>query len=484
MIEAPKAVRLCFEQMTEKRPSESLQLKRIKGNYYVHSVTSEWDTTRKRAVKLSEHIGRITPDGVFVAKSDTGIHESGREVLEYGNAALAQALLSDVETIMKERDVPHYEELIACAMIRAISPSPIRLLESSWEKLYSSRTMRVDLSPRSVSEILADAGRHVSRWYDLFSRLAGEDGGMLLYDLTTIFTYSQSMKLAEKGYNPDWEYIDQMGVMMAFSCRDSVPVGVDVSYGSVKDITTIRDFLERLPEKARKNVGFILDRGFTSFGLLDDFRKDEIRYVVPLKKNSKLLLRGLDGVRWRGTFLYRDRPIRWATAESEYGTTHLFEDPQLKGEEETALLRRVNKRRMSMREFEERERVAGVIGIVSDMDVKAPRMYDLYKGREDVELAFDALKNTLDSDKTYLRSEESVRGFFLVSFLAMRIYFKILKRLRERKLTSRVSVEEVLFELSKVERIVEQRTRREYYASIPKKARGMLSLFSDVVPMG
>ena len=118
--------------------------------------------------------------------------------------------------------------------------------------------------------------------------------------------------------------------------------------------------------------------------------------------------------------------------------------------------------------------------MLSDMEVSGPKMYDLYKGREDVELAFDA---TLDADRTYLQSPDGVRGFFLVMFLAMRVYFKILKRLRERKLTSRVSVEEVLFELSKVERIVEK-NGREYYASIPKKARNMLSLFSDMMRMG
>jgi transposase len=138
---------------------------------------------------------------------------------------------------------------------------------------------------------------------------------------------------------------------------------------------------------------------------------------------------------------------------------------------------------MKMREFEEKRKVAGVIGMLSDMDVKGPAMYDLYKGREDVELAFDAMKNTIDADRTYLQSHEGVRGFFLVSFLAMRVYFKVLKRLRERKLTNKVSVEEVLFELSKVERIVE-RNGREYYASIPKRARTIASLFSDSVRMG
>ncbi len=481
MTEPPKNVRLCFDRLRKDSPG-CIQLKQIKGRFYVHRVTSERDG-EGRVVKISEHIGTITPDGTFVEKSAVRIQESRREVFEYGNAALAYALLADAEEVLKEGDVPYYRELIASALIRAIAPSPIRLLESRWEKLHLSRTMDVNLSPKRVSDVLKDAGRHVTWWYNLFSKLAGDSGGLLLYDLTTIFTYSHSVKLAEKGYNPDHQYIDQIGVTMAFSRRDGVPVGADVFYGSIKDITTIKDFLERLPESAKENVGFILDRGFTSYELLEDFRKDGISYVVPLKKNSNLLIGKLGGVRWNGTFFYRNRPIRWASVESEYGPLYLFEDPELRGVEEASLLRRVEGKEMKMREFEERRKVAGVIGMLSDMEMKGPQMYDLYKGREDVELAFDAMKNTIDADRTYLQSPEGVRGFFLVSFLAMRVYFKILKRLREKKLTNKVSVEEVIFELSKVERIIE-RNGREYYASIPKKARRILSLFSDMICMG
>ena len=471
----PRKVGLRFERL--RRDSKGcLQLKRIGGRFYVHRVTSERGDGG-RVVKISEHVGAITADGVFVGKKTAGhVRESKREVYEYGNAALAHSLLSDAESILKEAgDVPCYRELIACALIRAIAPSPIRLLESRWERFHLSRTMRVNLSPGHVSDVLRDAGRHVTWWYRLFSKLSSE-GGLLLYDLTTIFAYSGSIKLAEKGYNPDHRYIDQIGVVMAFSCKDALPVGADVFYGSVKDISTIRDFLERLPDEAReKGVGFILDRGFTSYELLEDFRKEGIGYIVPLKKNSKLLK--MDEVGWRDApFLYRKRPVRWASMESPpYGRLYVFEDPEFRGVEEAALLRRVERK-----EFEERRRVAGVIGMLSDMEVSGPKMYDLYKGREDVELTFDA---TLDADRTYLQSPDGVRGFFLVMFLAMRVYFKILKRRRERKLTSRVSVEEVLFELSKVERIVEK-NGREYYASIPKKARNMLSLFSDMMRMG
>ena len=139
--------------------------------------------------------------------------------------------------------------------------------------------------------------------------------------------------------------------------------------------------------------------------------------------------------------------------------------------------------KLTMAMFEQKRRLAGVICLVSDMDKDGIDMFDMYKGREDVELAFDTMKNRLESDKTYLRSDEAVRWYFLATFLAMRIYFKILKSLREKGLTNKISVEEVLFELSKVTKIVEK-IGREYFAKIPKRARRMCSLFPEVLPMG
>ena len=42
-----------------------------------------------------------------------------------------------------------------------------------------------------------------------------------------------------------------------------------------------------------------------------------------------------------------------------------------------------------------------------------------------MELAFDSMKNELDADKTYLQTDEGVRGFFFVIFLALIIYFGV-----------------------------------------------------------
>ena len=84
---------------------------------------------------------------------------------------------------------------------------------------------------------------------------------------------------------------------------------------------------------------------------------------------------------------------------------------------------------MDRETYEEKKERAGIIGLVTDLDRDGPKIYDLYKGCQDVEVAFDAMKNHLDADKTYLQDNDAVRGYYFVTFLALRIYFRILKRL-------------------------------------------------------
>jgi transposase len=90
------------------------------------------------------------------------------------------------------------------------------------------------------------------------------------------------------------------------------------------------------------------------------------------------------------------------------------------------LLGRVTEGRLSIGEFLVKSRLAGVIGLVSDLDVEARVVFEQYKSRVEIEQVFDFMKNDLGADRCYLRGEDCVRGYFFVVLLAMRVYFKIL----------------------------------------------------------
>ena len=100
-----------------------------------------------------------------------------------------------------------------------------------------------------------------------------------------------------------------------------------------------------------------------------------------------------------------------------------------------------------------------------------------------MEQVFDTMKGDLESDKTYLRDNEKVKGFFFIVFPALRIRFRILKVLKDHNLLGKMSVNEIIFELSKTERIGEK-SAAEYFAAVPKKVEKIVDLFKDLIPMG
>ena len=473
----PKKVSDTFEEL-KKKYNIYLELKKIKGHYYVYHATSEWDAEKKKTRKITNYLGKITIDGKFREKGQRKrLKQSYREIFEYGNGALAHSLIEDVETMLIDI-TPYAQDLIAMAILKAIDPKPLRLLPSQWSKMYLSRKMEVNLSPNYTSSLLRHIGTNVSDWYELFSKFI-RNGEIVLYDLTAIFTYSENIKLAEKGYNAHREFLEQLGVIMAFSKSENLPIGIEVFHGSMRDIKTIRDFVNRLPAR---DFGFIFDRGFSSYRLLDDLADEHISYIVPLKKDSKYL--DIVNIPWDYHFLYQKRPIRSAKLNNPHGSLFCYEDPHLKGEQESTLLKKMIEGTLSLEEYEDKKQRAGLIGIVSNLNEKSAfEIFELYKGREEVELTFDFMNNQLEADKTYLQTDEGVRGYFFVVFLALRIYFGVLKRLREMKLNQKISVDEVFFELSKIQKIVEK-GGRDYFAKAPKRAEDMQSLFADLIPMG
>jgi len=86
-----------------------------------------------------------------------------------------------------------------------------------------------------------------------------------------------------------------------------------------------------------------------------------------------------------GAFGYRKRNVAFCKIKRRpYGFLYLFEDPELRGSEESFLLGKVSEGLNTMDDFRRERRLAGVVGILSDLDVEASVVYEQYKGREEV----------------------------------------------------------------------------------------------------
>jgi len=79
------------------------------------------------------------------------------------------------------------------------------------------------------------------------------------------------------------------------------------------------------------------------------------------------------------------------------------------------------------------------------------------------------LKNLLEADKLYTRTDEKLFGYIFLNFISLYVYYKALNKIAEARLQKRFSVNDILLQLSKVKIYLCEDT--EILSEIPAKVR-------------
>lgn len=447
-----------------------LEAKVLNKNYYLYHSTTRWDKNERKVKKVTKYIGRITPKGVIEKKSKNEI----RTIHEYGNSELLFRLAQELIDPLKRSFFQRWKEIVACAIVKTIQPLPLRLIKSRWKKLHISQYVDASLSPNTLSEMLREIGKDYSAQKEFFDTLM-RDSKTLVFDLSSIFSYSENLRYAEKGHNADHLYLNQINFMMFFSVDKQLPVFLKPLPGSVRDIKAIKAVIDEIDV----NSTVVLDRGFASYGLPKILRAHNFNFILPLRRNFKTINYRM---KMENAFTYNGRGIRGGKRKrGKNYFLYLFEDVKLRSEEETTFIQLMEEGKKDRKKYAEESRKFGKIAILSNLDEVGEDIYLKYKERESVETAFDAMKNELENDKTYLGDDDAVRGYFFVSFISLYLYYKILKMLKEKDFVGKVSVGETLLELSKVYEVTIGEKKK--FSEIPKRVGKLADMLElDIFP--
>lgn len=454
-------MKLWIERVVEKEKIKRqvpLEVKKRGNRYYLYMSTSRWDRGLKRRRKLSRYIGRITKKGVI--EPDRAKHNA-RSIYEYGNSKFLESLIKDLIEPLKQAFPEDYSEIIAMGVVKLLQSTPLKLVKSRWEKLQLSREMEASLSPNTLSEKLRRIGADVVGQKLFFGHLINRSR-VLVFDMSSIFSYSENLKLAEKGYNSKGLYLKQINFILVVSQDRRLPVMIKPLPGSVRDIKALKTAID---EVFRRKCILVLDRGPASYVIPKMLGEKEVSFILPLKRNFRIVDYDMP---LKKIFIFRDRGINWGKKRVDHGFLYMFEDVKLRAEEETNFIERVKEGREKRSRLEMERRKFGKIAILSNLDEDGEEVYELYKSRQRIEVVFDALKNELENDKTYLADDDAIRGYFFLSFISLYLYCKILEMLRKKNYVGKVSVNELLFELSKVYLVV-YNDGRTSISDIPKK---------------
>ena len=295
------------------------------------------------------------------------------------------------------------------------------------------------ITTKTLSKNLEQIGTNEGSCTDFMKELI-IDNDMLLYDGSFIHSFSKRNKLLEVGFDKDGLLLPKANITLLFSKVRNLPVYYRLFFGGVHEVNSVQSLIEELRDR---NIIMIADKGFYKNQLYEDLRKNHVNFIMPLPRDDKRINYNIS---LDGTMEYHKRIVRYAQYKSMKYYIYLYEDQHLKYEETSEYYRiKLNRRKVVFH-----EEWAGKIAIISTVKKNPKEVYEMWKSRDGIEKAFDVLQNQLQTDAPYLSKETAFKGYIFASFISLYLYYKVLNLLKSAGINEKVSVSDLLFELSKV----------------------------------
>lgn len=497
---------------------------KIGNQVYIYEAVSVWDPSKKQSRQKRRYLGKKdATTGEVVAVRPKVVPRASRD---YGHVYLLSQLANRAGLTGVLRDVfPGFADvLLELAFFQVAEARPLYLFRAWLQGCHSDLTG--DFSSQRLSELVEELGRmdrererFFSRWADCLGNIRG-----VVFDITSLSSYSQLIDLIEWGHNRDGEKLPQMNLGVVFAQPVNLPVAYQAYPGSIPDVRTIHNTLIFMEEIGLKDIFFVLDRGFFSQADIGEMNGHDIRFVIPMpftsrpakamvSQNHKKIASPVYG------FCCQDRTLFHMSKPMEIqGQTyfaHLYFDETRRATEIDTLIRRIVELEAKVAEktFYSRhqassfmeETLAGsgklftlsliegkailkrrtkaisramnrmghTILLTNDETLTRDDLLLLYQRRNLVEHLFDVMKNELDDKRIRVRSRTALEGRVFLCFLALILYAILDNAMREKDLYRDWTVTEILYELRKL-RSVEMTSGKTYTTEITKRQRTLL----------
>ena len=478
------------------------RVKVINGREYLYEITPYYDPVLKRNKQRSKYLGKNV-DGKPVRMR----RSVPRNIYHYGEFI---PLLDTVKTLNIMEILEKYLPLDKARMLlllsfnRVVRPMPFYRAQSWYETTMFEKEWGLDLAGPRISELLAMIGR--SSIPELFSnRLMEQDtpNGTLVYDLTSLYSYSKTISLLDYGYKREHTGTRQVNLSLVMDKEKMVPLLYDVYPGSITDVTTLLGTVKKLNAMGIRDYTLVLDRGFFSTSNIDELIENHVKFVIPATFQLKAVKHLVSKAHKttsnpNNLHMYGKEPVFVENVELELGE-HLLKGYcyySLKKDhnEEDSFYHRLHDLKERLERVELRKWMKpyhvfhetckdlapyftwkvvdhhfhvsikknsvaqhvnkmGMYILFTNDDLSWDACLATYKSRDLVEKEFDLLKNDLETKRLNVQKENTLRGLLFVNFLSLILKMRLLHQMRQTGLLKHYTIESLLFELEKIKKI-------------------------------
>ena len=481
-----------------------IRIKKIHGYEYAYEVTPYYDKKTKKIKQKTRYLGKYE-DGKVIKVN----YKAPRRTLDYGEFLpyihiLNEMKISEILWDILPKNMAN--TVITLALNCLVYPVALDNIKLWYERTYLSELFgNLALSSQNLSRMLerigeGDAGMEFS---ERFVRSIGCNSG-LIYDITSLSSHSNLIEILEYGYNRDNDGQPQMNLSIVAHKDLGIPVMYDIYPGSIVDVSTLRNTIDRMRAMGIDEITLILDRGFFSSTNLNDLMEMDYDFIVGASFSSKSVKSSVLKVRRyieRGRYLHRFngkilfvKDIKLEIDHRSYNA-FVYYDPEREHRERTHFYARLHDiiERIEGRVIRQWEEPSTVVNDVASnfssylkWNLKGNRLHvsvkdkavsqrvnrmgfmvliyngnyewdyvlGMYKERELVEKMFKALKNDISGIPLRVHKTSVARGIIFVNFLALILRFKLLRMLKSSNLIRDYSIPKLILEMSKIKRVI------------------------------
>ena len=388
------------------------------------------------------------------------------------------------------------------AMSQVIRPRALSHINSWYEgTILSADHPDLPLSSQSISNLLTKIGEtavHHEFAHELIQ--ATNPHRTMVYDITSLSSYSHLIHLLEYGYNRDNLDLPQINLAMMVDPAKGIPLMYDLYPGSIVDVSTIKNTIAKMQSQGITNCTLVMDRGFFSTVNVEDLVENNYSFIIPAPLSLKTAKQTISSIHAEiedpnNLKLYQDEPIFVMPVSLTIGTVTLqgyaYYDQRREQDERRLFYRRLhdaaeklrgitlkswmnpvdvvkettrnyapyldwkvieNSFEVSIRKNAVAQRVnrMGLFILLFQGSFEWDECLAMYRCKDIVEKVFDMLKNDIEALPLNVRKDTTVAGYLFVCFLSLILRMRLLRLLKESGLNKKYSIEGMLTELEKL----------------------------------
>lgn len=499
------------------------------GVTYVYECHSFWNKEKKKPDSKRICIGKLDPETEQLIpskrlqgpKQDADLTENTATIKIVGTTSLFDHIAEKLElkSILRKSFPDDWQMILSLAYFQTIEGKPLSRAEH-WSKTHQ-HPYDPFIDNRRISELLPTITEEkqlgfFKKWAE--KRLEDE---YLAYDITSVSSYSDLNEMVRYGYNRDGENLPQVNLAMLFGEKTRLPIYYKSLPGSIRDVSTVHNFLETAAFLNKKKIRLVMDKGFYSSKNINDLLSRRLKFTIAIPFSSDLANDHVEKARstitdhknfkkigdqnlfytsfltkWDGknriyVHVYYNASAATADYESFLNKMSQWEEELKNGKEVEDNQKHYDKyfyvkqtpkrgRQISYNQTaidQYKKNAAGYLVLLTN-DLKDPiEALQTYRNKDVVEKAFDNLKNGLDMNRLRVHLQENMRGRFFIQFIALILLSYIHKVVNEKDLSKLGSIPCLLEELELLHTIKFQGKTSCMTSELTKKQREIFKAF-------